>query len=216
MSWQTIGKSLVALGTCGLAASLYTMYWQPQPDLALRTTEGALQSCRVLKIFDGDTLGCDLNGNHRIERPDELVRLIGIDAPEMHYSKKNKTGLDQPYAVEAMRLIETTALRQTVYLESDHRQRDRYGRVLAYIYLTPTDPVTLNERLLSAGYAVLLFIPPNEKYRNRFEEKLAQAQQHHQGLWRTVLPKSNESAPAGEPRAGWSVDSTSKGTDPSR
>jgi endonuclease YncB( thermonuclease family) len=65
-------------------------------------------ACHVLTVYDGDTLGCDLNGNGRIERPQEEVRLLGIDTPEMHYSRKNPTygsanPTDEPYAKEASR-----------------------------------------------------------------------------------------------------------------
>ena len=148
------------------------------PPAALRG-----KTCQVLKIFDGDTLGCDLNGNHHIEKPDEFIRLIGIDAPEMHYSRKNKQGKDQPYALEATNFLKKNTLKRVVYLEMDKRPKDRYGRLLAYLYLSPTAPFSLNELLLQQGYAEILFIAPNVKYQQRFETQQAQAKTAKKGIW---------------------------------
>ena len=143
--------------------------------------------CVLLKVYDGDTVGCDLNGDHWIDNPGEHIRLLGIDAPEMHYSKKNKTGVDQPFALEATNWI-SRYLRQTLYLEFDTRRIDRYGRLLAFIYTTPKAEVSLNEMLVSDGLAVTMFIPPNHKYDDRLQELSAQACHLHKGLWRLRDP----------------------------
>jgi micrococcal nuclease len=140
--------------------------------------------CKVLTINDGDTLGCDLNQNGHLEAPQERVRLIGIDAPEMSYSRKNKTGQNQPYALEATNYLKENTLYKTVYLEQDDVLVDKYGRQLAYIYPSATAKRSFNETLLALGYAVTLFIPPNTRYQSSFEHTFAQAQAQHLGLWK--------------------------------
>jgi len=66
---------------------------------------------------DGDTLHVDLNGR------DETVRLYGIDAPEV----------GQPCAADATARLRAMA-GSDVLLRADARDRDRYGRLLRYVY----------------------------------------------------------------------------------
>jgi micrococcal nuclease len=126
-------------------------------------------TCRVLVIYDGDTLGCDVNGNGRVDGKAEQVRLIGIDAPEMHYSRKNHTGRDQPGAVAAKQFLTQQVLNKPVRLVQDKRPRDKYGRMLAYVYASNAT-VSVNETLLRKGLAGLLFIPPNMALQPRFQQ----------------------------------------------
>lgn len=166
--------SLFLVG-CGLV-SLYatTQQWmdsQAERQLASQPTSDSRterKSCYVLTVYDGDTLGCDLNNNHRVDPPEEQIRLLGIDTPERHYSKKNKTGVDAPMSVEASQFTEAQALHRTIYLESDLKTHDRYGRSLAYVYLSADAEDTLNEALLKNGLAKMLFIPPNEMHIQAF------------------------------------------------
>jgi micrococcal nuclease len=146
------------------------------------------QACKVLIVYDGDTLGCDLNGNGRIERPEEEIRLLGIDSPEMHYSRKNPTHdsahpVDEPFAPEASRWMETRTLRKVVYLEFDLRRFDRYGRTLAYVYAEPADEPSLNAQLLSTGYAKTLFLGKNRKHEAEFMRVESEARRTSRGLW---------------------------------
>ena len=67
-----------------------------------------------------------------------------------------------------------------VELELDVEHRDKYGRLLAYIYL---DGRRFNDRLLELGYARVLVIPPNGVYaRPMLQEQLA-AKRARIGLW---------------------------------
>jgi micrococcal nuclease len=146
------------------------------------------QSCKVLTVYDGDTLGCDLNGNGHIERPEEEIRLLGVDSPEMHYSRKNPTHdtahpVDEPFAPEASRWMETHTLRKVVYLEFDARRSDRYNRTLAYVYTGPQEVASLNEQLLETGYAKTLFLGKNRMHEEEFLRIEAEARQAGRGLW---------------------------------
>ena len=54
----------------------------------------------------------------------------------------------------------------TVKLELDVQPRDKYGRLLAYVYLS--DGTMLNALLVQEGYAQVMTIPPNVKYQDLF------------------------------------------------
>ena len=156
-----------------------------------------LTACQVLLVFDGDTFACDLNGNHRIEKPREYIRLLGVDAPETHHSKRyqhdpEKAGKDEPYAQEARAFVEEQTLKQIVYLQFDRQLQDRYGRMLAFVYLSELDAqaqrqyASLNEQLVSRGLAKTLFIPPNRLLKQRMEIAESEARSSHKGLWKPV------------------------------
>jgi len=67
-------------------------------------------------------------------------------------------------------------------LELDVQERDKHGRLLAYVYLS--DGRMLNEEIVKAGYAYALSVPPNVKYRERFLMAFREALQYKRGLWR--------------------------------
>lgn len=121
--------------------------------------------CRVVRITDGDGIVCD-----RIGR----VRLIGVDTPE----------LDQkPYGEQSARALGTMIRVGTqVQLEPDVEARDRYGRVLAYVW---RDSTLINWRLVREGWAVLLTYPPNVQYVDALAEAERRARDEGKGLWAT-------------------------------
>lgn len=67
-------------------------------------------------------------------------------------------------------------------IEFDVRTRDKYRRLLAYLYL-PGGKM-LNEEIVKAGYAQLMTIPPNLKYQERFLMAYREARENHRGLWK--------------------------------
>ncbi len=156
------------------------------PNHANARPGASLESCRVIVVYDGDTFGCDFNGNHRIDGQDEHVRMLGIDATEMHYSRKNKAGKDQPYALAAKAFVSRTALRKTVYLERDIKPFDKYHRRLSYVYLDRNRKTMLNIRLLEHGLARVLFLGPNRRHEPAFIAVERQARKQHLNLWKTA------------------------------
>lgn len=142
-------------------------------------------ACKVLTVYDGDTIGCDLNGDGRVQRPREEVRFLGVDTPEMHYSRKNRLHgeEDEPYARAASRWVQKQLAGKTVYLERDERPFDPYGRTLAHVFRTPGGRVSVGEELLKLGYASVLFIEPNRRYQPRFVQAEHQARMRGRGLW---------------------------------
>jgi len=66
-------------------------------------------------------------------------------------------------------------------IKFDVQLRDRYGRLLAYLYLS--DGRMLNEEIVRAGYASVMTIPPNVKYKDRFVKAYRKARESRVGLW---------------------------------
>ncbi|MCX5706313.1 MAG: thermonuclease family protein [Candidatus Omnitrophica bacterium] len=135
----------------------------------------------VTRAVDGDTLKLE-NG--------ERVRLIGIDTPEMHES--NKLFRDAKRTNQDIKTIKDLGQRsyeftrrlvegKRVSLEFDVEGQDRYGRLLAYVYLK--DGTFVNAEIVKQGYASLMTIPPNVKYADTFVKLYREAREGGKGLW---------------------------------
>ena len=68
-----------------------------------------------------------------------------------------------------------------ITIELDVQERDRYGRILGYVYLS--NGKMLNEEIVKAGYAMIMTIPPNVKYKDRFLKAYQEAREGKMGLW---------------------------------
>jgi micrococcal nuclease len=123
-------------------------------------------------VIDGDTLEVSTAG--RTER----VRLIGVDSPETN-------GPPICYGAEA------TAYAQSlldeagghVWLERDISERDRYGRLLRYVWLDPDGKRMLDEEMAAGGFAQVSTYPPDVKYVERFVVAERSARAEGRGLW---------------------------------
>lgn len=183
------GLILILIGLLGLWRGWLAIAEKPsgsQPEVAQTTSERV--ACKVLTVYDGDTLGCDLDHDGKIQKPREQVRLLGIDSPEMRYSRKNPTygsqhPKDEPFAKEASQWLTQQAEGKTVYLEFDRRQHDKYRRTLAYVFADRQAGQSLNARLLAQGYATLLFFGKNRRYESEFYGVESQARTAKKGLW---------------------------------
>jgi len=131
-------------------------------------TDGAT----VQRVVDGDTIVVRVNG--RTER----VRYIGMDTPE---SVKPGTPV-QCYAKAASAENRKLVQGQRVKLVSDAEARDRYGRLLAYVY-RERDGLFVNAELVKRGYAKPLTIPPNVAHAADFRRLAAGARRAGRGLW---------------------------------
>jgi|GEM_PF-2568889 len=183
---QELSKSLPESDLSSLASSDTV---KPDAQNGASTKPDERVSCQLLMVFDGDTLGCDINKNGKLDKPEEEIRLLGIDSPEMHYSRKNPSyhtasPHDEPFAKEASNWLGQQATGKTLYLESDLKPYDRYGRRLAYVYTSPGAKESLNEQALKTGFYQTLFLGKNRHYQTRFESALSEAQKHQLGLWK--------------------------------
>jgi micrococcal nuclease len=129
----------------------------------------------VEEVVDGDTIRVRLPGR----RDDESVRLIGIDTPETH----GPGGLRECFGKEASaRTRELVPPGTEVRLVRDAEARDRYGRLLAYVY-RQRDDLFVNLALARDGFAAPLSIPPNVAHRDDFVGAAAEAREARRGLW---------------------------------
>jgi len=136
----------------------------------------------VTRAVDGDTLKLE-NG--------ERVRLIGIDTPEMHESDKlyrdsQRTHQDiqtiKALGKRAYDFTRSLVEGKRVTLEFDLERQDKYGRLLAYVYLK--DGTFVNAEIVKEGYASLMTYPPNVKYADLFLKLYQEARQNRRGLWK--------------------------------
>ena len=125
----------------------------------------------VAAVVDGDTIVVDF-GSH-----DETVRLLGLDTPE----SVDPNRPEQCFGAEATtRLRELLPVGSRVRLEVDLEARDRYGRLLAYVF---ADERMVNETLLAEGYGALSIYEPNSTYRPRLTAAERRARTRLAGLW---------------------------------
>ena len=118
----------------------------------------------VQRVIDGDTF---------ILESGETVRFIGIDAPET-------TGVDECFAAESKDFAKNLLEGKIIRIEKDVSEKDRYGRLLSYVYL---EEIFVNEYLVQEGYAVSASYPPDIKYQERLKTAQREAFMNKKGLW---------------------------------
>ncbi len=128
-------------------------------------------AAKVTRVVDGDTVKVELlNGK------EETVRLILVDTPETKHPQLKV----QPFGPEASDYTTEHLTNQEVTLEFDAEERDRYGRLLAYIWV---DSKLFNEELVAKGLARVAVFPPNTKYVDEFRKTQDQARKNKLGIW---------------------------------
>lgn len=130
----------------------------------------------VSRVIDGDTIEVELDERIGGGPALEDVRYIGIDTPE---SVKPGTPV-QCYGNEASEFNGELVEGRRVLLRFDRELRDRFGRLLAYVYVGET---FVNAELLRLGYARTLEIEPNTSNAGRFASLEADAGEAGLGLW---------------------------------
>lgn len=122
----------------------------------------------VKRVIDGDTLLLS-NG--------ERVRLIGVDTPETKHPQKPVQRFGREAYLFTKRMVEGKQVR----LEFDWQKRDRYGRLLAYVYLM--DGTFLNAEIIRQGYGFAYTKYPF-KYLDEFRSYEREARENRRGLWK--------------------------------
>lgn len=125
---------------------------------------------KVVRVVDGDTIKVDINGE------EATVRMILVDTPETKHPDKPV----QPFGQEATDFAVETLEGEDVALELDVSERDRYGRILAYVWIGDK---MFNEMLLERGLARVAVFPPDIKYVDQFREIQSKAQEEEIGIW---------------------------------
>ncbi len=169
---------LLVLTCVGLALYQLGALKPIDPKTFLRADVGTY---KIVSFSDGDTIVIDMQGK------DEIVRFIGVDTPETH--KPNSPV--ECYGPEASAYTKQRIGSDRVRLVADTltTNRDRYDRLLRYVYLP--DGTLLNQELVSRGYAFAYAFPFAKS--SDFAKTMKTAQTTKQGLWANCQPTQNTS-----------------------
>ena len=132
---------------------------------------------KVTRAIDGDTI--EIEGG-------EKVRYIGIDTPETVDPRKPI----QCFGVEASKKNKELVEGKTVRLEKDITDRDKYNRLLRYIWVGDT---FINLELVKQGFAYSYSYPPDIKYQEQFVKAQQEAREAKRGLWSSCQSDSRVS-----------------------
>lgn len=137
-------------------------------------TDDAIEtSYRVVSVSDGDTVKVSINGKT------ETIRLIGVDTPETVDPRKTV----QCFGHQASDFTKISLLNKQIHLRADNTQtdRDKYGRLLRYIFLT--DGTNFNLTLIQSGYAFEYTYKVPYQYQKEFKAAQVSANNEQKGLW---------------------------------
>ena len=149
-----------------LALSQFIGEYMPTPEVAT-SQESVL--AQVVSVIDGDTIWVSIDGQ------EEKVRYIGIDTPEPY-----KDGEPACYSKEATTKNKELVVGRQVELVADTEDRDKYKRLLRYVYV---DNEMVNEVLVAEGYATIMTIKPNTAFASTFKTLEDEARAGKIGLW---------------------------------
>ena len=137
---------------------------------------GLMVKAMVIKHVDGDTVRVQIFNHPDELNAEETIRLLGVDTPET--VRPNQPA--QPFGKEASDFTMSRLLGRDVYLAFDWDLRDRYGRLLAYIY---TDSgLCFNALLIREGFGYAYLQYPFQ-FMEEFKALEQEARQQKRGLW---------------------------------
>lgn len=125
------------------------------------------ESFKVTRVVDGDTI--EIEGG-------EKVRYLGIDTPETVDPRKPV----QCFGIEASKKNKELVEGKTVRLEKDITDRDKYSRLLRYVWV---GDLFINLELVKQGFAISYTYPPDVKYQKEFLAAEREAKEAERGLW---------------------------------
>lgn len=162
-----IGPALLIVGLGLILSQIFTS--NKVEILPIPATIKLPTTATVSKIIDGDSI---------VLSDGSEVRYIGIDTPEIQ--------LGDCYATEAAKANSDLVLGKVVTLTGDASDKDKYGRLLRYIYV---DNQFVNDYLVKNGFAKVMTVPPDTKFSNEFTVSENYAKENGLGLWRKCLKK---------------------------
>ena len=170
IGWLTKNSSEPAfqneLSNVQSAASLLNPSAQVQ-SVQIRGAGTSGEFATIVRVIDGDTV--ELSSGER-------VRYIGMDTPESVDPRKPI----QCFGVEASERNKTLVQGKEVRLEKDVSDRDKYGRLLRYVWFGNT---LVNLELVKEGFASAFTYPPDVKYQSEFTKAEVEARAAKIGLW---------------------------------
>ncbi|MDO8482012.1 MAG: thermonuclease family protein [bacterium] len=142
----------------------------------------------VVKVVDGDTIAISMNGKN------ETIRLIGLDTPETVDPRKPV----QCFGEEASKKAKAILTGKNVRIEMDPSQgkRDKYGRLLAYVYME--DGTLFNKFMIAEGYGHEYTYNIPYKYQKEFKAAEKTARGEQKGLWAETIAGDCSPKPASQ------------------
>ncbi|MBR2208557.1 MAG: thermonuclease family protein [Synergistaceae bacterium] len=168
----------------------YHYHKGPNALQSLELRRNTVYKAKVERVVDGDTMIVSFIFDDGSKYLKERVRFLGVNTPEtVHPSKPVEY-----YGKEASNFTKSELTDKTLWLQTDVEVKDRYGRMLAYVWLKEPSKKDLddeaairenmfNAKLLLEGYAQLMTIQPNSRYSNIFVHFQREARQENKGLW---------------------------------
>ena len=127
----------------------------------------------VTRVVDGDTIVAMINGKQ------EKIRLIGVNTPETVDPRRPVECFGKEASIFTKSLLKDASVR----LEADPSQtdRDKYGRLLRYIFLS--DGTLINEKIIAEGYGYEYTYRIPYHYQTEFKKAEQTARAQKKGLW---------------------------------
>ena len=168
-------------------------YHYHKGPIALQSLEirrNTVYKAKVERVVDGDTAIISFIFDDGSKYMKERVRFLGVNTPETVHPNKPV----EYYGKEASNFTKSELTDKTVWLQTDVEVKDRYGRMLAYVWTKEPTKKELddenaireymfNAKLLLDGYAQLMTVQPNSRYANIFVHFQREARQDNRGLW---------------------------------
>jgi micrococcal nuclease len=170
MSWRGAAVWVlvfVALAVVGGAIDLLGDGDGPRREAGVLASSG-----RVVRVVDGDTVRVRSRGRT------QTVRYIGVDTPETVKPGAAVECFGRRASAFNRRLVAGRRVR----LRFGRERRDRYGRLLAYVYVGRRGR-SVSAALVARGYGTVITIPPNTEHTARFERLERRARRRGLGIW---------------------------------
>ena len=168
----------------------YHYHRGPNALQSLEIRRNTVYKAKIERVVDGDTAIVSFVFDDGSKYTKERVRFLGVNTPEtVHPSKPVEF-----YGKEASNFTKAQLTGKTVWLQTDVEVKDRYGRMLAYVWLKEPSTKDLdneaairanmfNAKLLLDGYAQTMTVQPNSRYSNLFVHFQREAREAKRGLW---------------------------------
>ena len=168
----------------------YHYHKGPNALESFEVRRNTVYKAKVERVVDGDTAIISFIFDDGSKYLKERVRFLGVNTPETVHPNKPV----EYYGKEASNFTKSELTEKTVWLQTDVEVKDRYGRMLAYVWMKEPSKKDLddedaireymfNAKLLLDGYAQLMTVQPNSRYSNLFVHFQREARQENRGLW---------------------------------
>lgn len=155
--------------------------WFSRLNDVVNTTDPGLYA--VSHYIDGDTIMVNMNGS------EETIRFIGIDTPETHKPNTPVQCYGPAAAAHTQSVIKNSGGKVRLQSDALSSNRDRYDRLLRYVYLP--DGTNVNLLNVQQGYAFYYPYFPYTKS-EQFQAAQKQAMTQKLGLWKNCHPTPSD------------------------